>query len=238
MNNSRMSGGIAAANLSSRLPKKAISPAEDKRERSSRHAISIVCAASGTGLPACQSLFQQPASSAALLRRAAWIVPVLLAFAATGCGYHVAGRGDTIPKNVKTIAIPAFTNRTTNYRLAQGLPEAITREFISRTRYRVVPEAGGADAVLSGAIINVSSYPIISDQKTGRATAVQFSLRFQISLKTRDGKVLFSRPNMEVHDRFEISIDPNAYFEESDAMLDRLNRETAASIVSAVLENF
>jgi outer membrane lipopolysaccharide assembly protein LptE/RlpB len=197
MKNSRMSGGIAAANLS---------------------------------------------RSAARVRRAArfvpWIVPVLLAFAATGCGYHVAGRGDTIPKNVKTIAIPAFTNRTTNYRLAQGLPEAITREFISRTRYRVVPEADGADAVLSGSIINASSYPIISDQKTGRATAVQFSLRFQISLKTRDGKVLFSRPNMEVHDRFEISIDPNAYFEESDAMLDRLNRETAASIVSAVLENF
>ncbi|MGA2435382.1 MAG: CPBP family intramembrane glutamic endopeptidase [Bryobacteraceae bacterium] len=43
-----------------RLLKKAISPTNDRRGRLSRHAISIVYTASGTGLLACQSLFQQP----------------------------------------------------------------------------------------------------------------------------------------------------------------------------------
>src|SRR5438552_767428 len=52
----------------------------------------------------------------------------------SSCGYHVAGKADLVPKNVKTIAIPAFTNVTTRYKLTDRLPEAITREFISRTR--------------------------------------------------------------------------------------------------------
>jgi hypothetical protein len=61
----------------------------------------------------------------------------------------------------------------------------------------------------------------------------------QVKLTDRsDNKVLFERPNFEVRERYEISTDPRAYFEESDVALDRLSRDVARSIVSAVLENF
>ena len=36
---------------------------------------------------------------------------------------------------------------------------AVTREFISRTRYRVVTNAEQADATLTGAVVNLLSYP-------------------------------------------------------------------------------
>lgn len=163
----------------------------------------------------------------------------MLPLVAAGCGYHVAGRGDTMPKNIKTIAIPAFGNATTHYRLAQMLPAALTREFISRTRYQVVPDVNAADAVLTGTVTNYSFYGIVADQVTGRATSVQLSVRLQIALRERaTGTILYSQPNMEVRERYEISVDPNAYFEESDAALDRLSRDAARSIVSAVLEKF
>jgi hypothetical protein len=38
--------------------------------------------------------------------------------------------------------------------------------------------------------------------------------------------------------RYEISIDPQKYFEESDTALDRLCRDTARTVVSGILENF
>ena len=50
------------------------------------------------------------------------------------------GTRDLVPKTVHTIAIPAFTNETTRYKLTDQLPEAIAREFISRTRYRIVTD--------------------------------------------------------------------------------------------------
>jgi hypothetical protein len=52
------------------------------------------------------------------------------------------------------------------------------------------------------------------------------------------GKVLFTRPNMEVRERYEISIDQTQYFEESETALERLSRDVARSVVSAVLSGF
>jgi hypothetical protein len=43
---------------------------------------------------------------------------------------------------------------------------------------------------------------------------------------------------MEFRQRYEIAIDPNAYFEESDMALERLSRDVARTVVSAVLEAF
>jgi len=80
---------------------------------------------------------------------------------------------------------------------------------------------------------------VVVDQKTGRANSVQLSAILQINLTERaTGKVLFSRPSMEVRQRYEISVDQLQYFEESDIALDRVSREVARSVVSAILEAF
>lgn len=163
----------------------------------------------------------------------------LAALLATACGYHVAGRADLVPKNIQTIAIPAFKNVTTRYKLTDRLPEAISREFISRTRYRIVSDPDQADAVLRGSVLNYSSYPTIFDPATGRASGVQLQVTLQVSLVERaSGKALFSRPRMEVRERYQISTDPAVFFEESDAALDRASQQTARQVVSSILENF
>jgi hypothetical protein len=157
----------------------------------------------------------------------------------SSCGYHVAGKADLVPKTVHTIAIPAFANITTRYKLTDHLPEAITREFISRTRYQIVNDPDQADAILRGAVINYAAYPTIFDQKTGRTSGLQVNVTMQITLTERaTGKVLFSRPSFDAHQRYEISIPANTYFDESDAALARLSRDVARDVVSAILENF
>jgi RNase P/RNase MRP subunit p29 len=159
--------------------------------------------------------------------------------AASGCGYHVAGRGDLLPRTVKTIAIPPFANNTTRYRLSDRLAQSITREFITRTRYEVIHDVNSADAVLRGSVINVQAFPLTFDTATGRASGVQMSVLLQLNLYERaTGKLLFTNPNMEIRERYEISIDPVAYFEESDAAVDRLSRQVAQAVVSAILEAF
>jgi hypothetical protein len=155
------------------------------------------------------------------------------------CGYHVSGRADLIPKRIHTIAIPAFGNATTKYKLAENITAAVTREFISRTRYRIVADPNQAEALLTGAVINFFSYPTVFDPASGRASAVQVNVILQVTLTDRSNNaVLFTRPNFEVRERYEISVDRAAYFEESDPALERLSRDVARSVVSAVLENF
>lgn len=156
-----------------------------------------------------------------------------------GCGYHTGGHADMMPKSIKTIAIPAFGDVTVRYKLAERLPADITREFLTRTRYRVVADPREADAVLTGAVVNFGAYPSIFDPQSGRGTGVQAVVTLQLTLTERaSGKVLFSRPGQEFRERYEISVDPRAYFDESTAALERLSKDVARSVVSAVLENF
>jgi hypothetical protein len=170
--------------------------------------------------------------------------PALTAFAAlaalsNGCGYHVSGHADTLPKTLKTIAVPAFQNASARYRLTERLPEAITREFIARTRYKVVANPDNADAVLTGQVLKYAVFPTTFDPSTGRASAVQMYVYLNFTLTDRaTGAVLYSRQNFEAHERYEISTDQRAYLDESDAAIDRMSRDVARMVVSAVLEKF
>jgi hypothetical protein len=155
------------------------------------------------------------------------------------CGYHVSGKGDLLPKNIHTIAIPAFGNSTTRYKLSEQVTRALTTEFISRTRYKIVADPEQAEAVLTGSVVNVYNYPTVYDPNKNRASGAQVSVVLQVTLTERSsGAVLFSRPNFEVRERYEISVDPRSYFEESDVAMERLSRVVARSLVSAVLEKF
>ncbi len=172
------------------------------------------------------------------MRRTAALACLALLLA-HGCGYHIAGRADRLPQHIRTIAIPAFANATTRHRLTERLPAAITREFLSRTRYRIVADPEQADAVLRGTVLSYVSYPTVFDPATSRATGVQLSVTLSIFLTDRaGGAVIFARPHMEVRERYEIAVDQRAYFEESEAALERLCRDVARKVVSAVLENF
>jgi hypothetical protein len=171
--------------------------------------------------------------------RAPLLLLVLSLVFTLSCGYRVAGRADLLPAKIKTIAVPPFANVTTRYRVSDRLAAAVTREFISRTRYRIVADPNAADAVLTGSVVNFMAYPTIFDPLTGRASGVQVSLYMQLFLRDRaTGATLFQNPNWEFRERYEISVDQRSYFEESDVAMDRLSRDAARSLVSAVLENF
>ncbi|MEO8025029.1 MAG: LPS assembly lipoprotein LptE [Bryobacteraceae bacterium] len=182
---------------------------------------------------------KRPLLNALVSRRrlifAASPAPLLL----SACGYHVGTHADLVPKNIHSIAIPAFGNTSIRYKLTDRLPEAISREFISRTRYRIEPDPNVADAVLRGTISNVVVYPIVFDPSTSRASGVQIIVTMGVSLFNRaTGAVIWSRPSFEVKNRYEIAVQAQFFFDESEDALQRVAKEAARTIVSGILENF
>jgi outer membrane lipopolysaccharide assembly protein LptE/RlpB len=156
-----------------------------------------------------------------------------------GCGYHVAGRGSRLPSNVKTLAVSALGNRTTRYRIEQRLTEALVRELLARTSYRIVPDPSAADAVLRGEITGLDSSAVVFDAATGRATAMLVTVRVAVQLEERGTKnILYRNDDFVFREPYEISTDVPSFFEEQNPALDRLARDFAARLVAAVLENF
>jgi outer membrane lipopolysaccharide assembly protein LptE/RlpB len=157
----------------------------------------------------------------------------------SSCGYHVAGRGDRLPPDVKTIAVPIFVNSTSKYRIEQKVSAAVTREFIERTKFRITPNPAGADAVLKGEIKDIRAGVVAFDLSTGRATTLQVQVSAQVDLIDEHTKqVLFSNHNYIFREEYQISQNPSALFEEQDPALDRLSRDLARTLVTEILENF
>jgi hypothetical protein len=161
----------------------------------------------------------------------------VFSFALAGCGYTVAGSANVLPTEVHTIAVLPWNNVSTQYKLSDYIAEAVTRELITRTRYTVIADPAKADAVLSGAVANMYSGATVSDPIKG-ATGAQLVVQIQVKLLDKDGKVLFERPNVEFRERYEISVDPKQYFDESQVAVQRLSKDVGRTIVSAILESF
>jgi outer membrane lipopolysaccharide assembly protein LptE/RlpB len=165
----------------------------------------------------------------------AFLVTFLAAL--TGCGYHVSGHGEMLPKTIQTIAIPAFGNRTPRYKLARTLPTDIGHELLSRTKYKIVADPKQADAVLTGTVYNFAAYTTIS--ANGRSTTVEAVVTLNLTFTNRaTGEQLYNRAGAEFRERYEISVDPKAYFDESGTAMERLSKSVARGVVSALLEKF
>lgn len=166
------------------------------------------------------------------------VLAAALALLLGGCGYHVAGTASLLPKEIHTIAVPAWKNVSTQYRFSDYIAQAVTREFIARTRYTIVADPAKADAVLTGSVARLQSSATVFDPVTNRAAAAQIIVQVQVRLTGRDGKILFDQPALEFRDRYEISVDPKQYFDESQVATERMARDIARTVVSAVLESF
>lgn len=168
-------------------------------------------------------------------------VYVVLAIATSvgGCGYHVAGHSAQLPSEWKTIAIPAFKNDTTRYRIEQVFTSAVIREFITRTKYRIVQDPRNADGILRGEVLSIDTNPVLFNATTGEVTTMLVTVHTKIELI--DGKTersVYQNEDMVFRNEYQISSDVNTFFEEQDPALERMARDLASHIVSNVLEGF
>jgi hypothetical protein len=178
---------------------------------------------------------------------------VFVAVVLSSCGYHVTGTSSRLPPGLKVIDVSAFENQTIRYRVEQRMTQAVVREFLARTRYRVVSTEDGADAVLHGEITSIESSPVVFDTtpmqnaptnptattSTARATTMLVSVHLKVLLEERDTKkILYKNDNYLFREAYEISTDPTTFFDEEGPALDRMARDFASRLVADVVENF
>jgi outer membrane lipopolysaccharide assembly protein LptE/RlpB len=156
-----------------------------------------------------------------------------------GCGYHTAGHVVTVPESIRTIAIPAFKNDSSTYRIEQILTAGVVREFTTRTRYQILHQASDdADATLQGTVLSTTAAPLAYDTNTGRAASVLVVVSMSVKLTDRHGKVLFQNPQYLFREQYELSQDLTTFFQEDSPALHRLSRDFGRMLVSNLLEGF
>lgn len=167
----------------------------------------------------------------------------ILVVGVEGCGYHVAGRVNALPKTVHTIAVPAIENKTTSYRIEQRLTAATVHELLAKTQFRVVPDPANSDAVLRGKVLSLEAVPILFDTdpvtNSVRATLLLVTVKCEVTLtETESKKVLFHTDNFLFRNEYQLSTDVATFFAEQDPALDRLAQEFATRLVASISEAY
>lgn len=166
-------------------------------------------------------------------------VVILAALIISGCGYHVAGEATTLPQGWDSIAVPAFTNATTSYRIEQKFTEAVIREFISRSKYHIVQHTAAANAVLHGEVLSIETAPMLFNATTGEVTTMLVTVHVKIQLTdNKTQKPVYENNDMLFRSEYQISPDVKSFFNEQDPAVERLARDLASHIVANVLEGF
>jgi Lipopolysaccharide-assembly len=179
------------------------------------------------------------------LRRAGCGVLLILALANNGCGYALAGRGSFLPTDIRVVGIPPLVNRTTYFDVEQILTQKIRNEFIGRGKYRVVPEATGADAVLNAEITSITLSPV-AFTSTQLASRYQFVLTMKVDfIDNRVNKSLWANDALSFTGEYDLTsgtgdptINAATFVDQQLASFDRIANDVARTVVTAIVEAF
>ena len=160
-------------------------------------------------------------------------------FSLNGCGYHTVGAAAHLPSDVRTLAVPVFATRTEAYHTEAVMTNAVIREFASRTRLRVTPDASGdADATLHGTILKEATTPLTYNASTQESSSFLLTLVVSVTLNGRDGRVLYENKNYVFRQQYQSTTDLPTFLQENPAAMERLSRDFARALVADVLEGF
>lgn len=108
---------------------------------------------------------------------------VITAFFAVSCGNY-SFSGNTLPAHIKTVAIPLFENKTSEFGISEKLTDAVIDAFTQDNTLKIV-DPSLADALISGEITSVTDRASTFNQQE----QVQ-SYRVYVSVRTefRDQK--------------------------------------------------
>jgi Lipopolysaccharide-assembly len=132
----------------------------------------------------------------------------LFCFALAGClGYHVGPVKPYYLRDVQTIAVPTFKNRTLVPRIEVLVTDTVIKQLQQDGTFRIT-NGDKADATLSGEIFRISRAPARSVRGNVLATT-EFSLVLYLkySLTGRDGKQLVPPSDVVGQTSFFVSSD-------------------------------
>ena len=143
-----------------------------------------------------------------------------------------------LPKNIKTVAVPAFQfeAKGLRYRVESRFTEAVTREIIKRGRgLKVQGTRDNADAVVEGTIRDFNFSGVLLDRE-GRARVYEVTITSAVTVRDlKSNQILYDNQNFIFRDSFEFSSDPRSFFNEEDPAVERMSRAFAESVVSTIV---
>lgn len=135
------------------------------------------------------------------------LLTLVVALSGFGCmGYRL---GSMLPKDIRTVYIPTFVNKTTEPMIENATTDAAIREFQQDGSLKVVRNPEDADAILEVVLTSYTLDPISYDA-TEKTTANEYRMTITASLflkRRATGQIIVDRPSVYGDSTFPIAGD-------------------------------
>ncbi len=171
-------------------------------------------------------------------KRASLYLGILIALTITitGCGYSLVGTGSALPPHVKSIAIPLFTNSSSEPLIHRELTDAVRQAFINDNRLKVASKKRGS-LLLTG---NLKSYELKPVAFTGRDVAQEYWVLLGVDVKVYDQakKKIYLEENYQTKWNYIAPQDVTNAEEARQEALREAYRDFANRVLSQIIDNF
>ncbi len=165
------------------------------------------------------------------------ILALALLLVVAGCGYHLPGRGTTLPDDVHSVVILPFGNSTTEPFIETHLTNEIRDQFLRRRTLQVVEDKEGADAVLSGSVSGYSVAAIAYDADDDIAE-YRVTIHALVTLQRVDNERIIWHGEVSWNDEFRSSPDRAHQDYNEKIAQDEVCKRLAQEVYNRLTDNF
>ncbi|UCD71198.1 MAG: LptE family protein [Syntrophobacterales bacterium] len=153
----------------------------------------------------------------------------------TGCGYQFGGEGFGPSPDIRSIAIPTFTNETYEAGIETIVTNAILRELIKDRRLKVVG-VDEADAIMEGTVTSFAISSVAYDP-TGVVSEYRTSVALDVIVKgKKKGEILWNKRGLLESDVYRVSSDVLLTEAEKERAIQKIAEELAGRIRRRLFE--
>ena len=163
---------------------------------------------------------------------------LIFIFMTVGCGYSLKPGGEYIDKDIQTIFVDVFVNKTSEASIENTFRTAFIDQFIQGKRFRIVDSQDRADVVFKGSIENLSSSPL-SYKTSNLAAEERFTITLSLTFEQRvNKKIIWSYPGISSIQDYIVSADPAATQANKNNALLKLSNDTAERAYRLMMSGF
>jgi outer membrane lipopolysaccharide assembly protein LptE/RlpB len=153
------------------------------------------------------------------------------------CGYHLPGRGSSLPSEVQSLYIELFSNRTAEPFLENRITERVIDRFARKRSLHLVEKREIAEAVLSGVVTGYSTSPISYD-RNDVITEYRSTMTIAVTLRqTADDRILW-KGSIEWSEEYPANLDKSVQEDNEAAAIVVIADRLAQELYFRIMENF
>jgi outer membrane lipopolysaccharide assembly protein LptE/RlpB len=165
------------------------------------------------------------------------LIGLVLMLSLLGCGYHLQGKGDTLPAGVRYVHVAILHNATYEPFLENAVTGALLDRLIRSPGVELVNDPDQADAFLTGTVTQYASNSLSYD---GRDRIAEYRSRMtvEVALRHADNAQVLWKGRSSWTEDYIASADKALEDDREKAAIGEIARRLADDIYSRMVDDF